>query len=176
MHVRPPASGWRPAPPQRASGSALRLCSLLPQRLAHIEHDRISSQPIRISLAELMDFVLPDIGSHDEQLGMHPNIVGEASSRILCSLNSKAYLSRLPSKRGRFLAVLMISARAASISIARREVLPKSLITSPGLDNIRIFLAQLNDVAQLLRRTSLQIFRHRQTWELAPVSIICQKS
>ena len=50
---RPPASGGRPAPPQRASGSALRLCSPLPQRLGHIQHERISSQPVRISLAEL---------------------------------------------------------------------------------------------------------------------------
>ena len=66
--------------PGRAFGSALLLPSLLPQRLRHVEDERISSQPVRICLAELMDIVVPHIGGHDEQLGMHPDIVGEASS------------------------------------------------------------------------------------------------
>ena len=77
---RPRRAGVRLRCSGRASGSALRLSSLLPQRRRDIQHKRICSQPVRISLAELIHFVVPDIGRHDEQLGVHPDIVGEASS------------------------------------------------------------------------------------------------
>ena len=63
----------------RATGSATYHSSLEPKRLLHINDDRIDHQPVVIRLAKRLELGQPHIGSHDKQLGIHPNIVSEAA-------------------------------------------------------------------------------------------------
>ena len=63
----------------RATGSATYHSSLEPKRLLHINDDRIAHQPVVIRLAKRLELGQPHIGSHDKQLGIHPNLVSEAS-------------------------------------------------------------------------------------------------
>ena len=63
----------------RATGSATYHSSLEPKRFLHINEDRIDHQPVVIRLAKRLELGQPHIGSHDKQLGMHPNLVSEAA-------------------------------------------------------------------------------------------------